>query len=99
MIKHVVMWTVNATANQDKKEVLEQIRTRLNSLVGKIGGLTSLQVGINKNDSLGAYDICLITEHTSWQDLQNYQEHPLHKEVAVFVGQVKKSRAVVDFEF
>ena len=99
MIKHVVMWTVNASANQKKKEVLIQMKTKLDSLVGKIDGLISLQVGLNKNESPEAYDICLITEHGSWQDLQNYQDHPLHKEAGAFIGQIRKSRTVVDFEF
>ena len=67
-------------------------------MIGKIPPLKSLQVGINENEGNDAFDVCLITEHNSWEDLKAYQDHPIHKEVAVFISEVRKIRAVVDFE-
>jgi hypothetical protein len=99
MIKHIVLWTVkDKDEGIDKKEALVTMKTKLESLSGKIDGLVSLQVGLNENTSPEAYDICLITEHSSWKTLQFYQEHALHQEVAAYIGKVRKTRAVSDFE-
>jgi hypothetical protein len=95
MIRHVVMWTLKD--DLDKKAYVQEIKTKLESLKGKIEGLVSLEVGINEKESAEGFDICLITEHPDWEALQFYQDHPAHKEVADFIGQVRKGRAVVDF--
>jgi len=99
MIKHVVMFTINPEAGLDKKATQLKVKEKLESLKGKIEGMVSLQVGLNQNESADAFDVCLITEHLSWQDLKNYQDHPLHKAVSAYIGSVKKGRAVADFEF
>ena len=99
MIKHVVMWTIKGPdEGVDRKTTLQSMKEKLESLRGKIEGLKTLQVGINIPESPEAFDVCLITEHPTWQDLKAYQEHPAHKEVAAYIGQVRKSRAVADFE-
>ena len=99
MIKHIVMWTINSDEGMDKKTTLLKMKNKLETLQGKIEGLVSLQVGINQNESPEASEICLITEHKTWKDLQFYQDHPLHKEVAAFVGKIRITRAVADFEY
>ncbi|HEY4787448.1 MAG TPA: Dabb family protein [Bacteroidales bacterium] len=99
MIKHIVMWTINPAEGLDKNATLLKMKERLESLRGKIEGMVSLQTGINQNSSPDASEFCLITEHKSWDDLQHYQDHPLHKEVAGFIGSVRKTRTVADFEF
>ena len=100
MIKHIVFWTLkDHIEGIDKQEASIMMKAKLESLSGKIDGLVSLQVGINKNNSPEAFDICLITEHSSWDALRFYQEHPLHKEVGAYIGEIRKSRAVADFEF
>jgi Stress responsive A/B Barrel Domain. len=99
MIKHVVMFTINPDLGLDKKATQLQMKEKLESLKGKIEGMVSLEVGINQNTNPEAFDVCLITVHNTWQDLQHYQDHPLHQEVAKFIGSVRKGRAVADFEF
>ena len=99
MIKHVVMFTINPEAGLDKKSTQLKVKEKLESLRGKIPGMTSLQAGINQNPSADAFDVCLITEHLTWQDLQNYQDHPLHQAVSSYIGSVKKGRAVAAFAF
>ena len=100
MIKHIVFWRLKELAVGNKKEANTLLmKTKLESLQGKIKGLVSIQVGINKNESADACDICLISEHQSWEDLNFYQEHPAHKEVAAFIGEIRESRSVIDFEF
>jgi hypothetical protein len=100
MVKHVVMWRIkDLDEGYDTKSAAWKMKEKLESMIGKIPELKSLQVGINENQSPSAYHICLITEHQSWDDLKAYQENPFHKEVGAFVTEISKERAVVDFEF
>jgi hypothetical protein len=100
MIKHVVMWTIKGSEEGvDKTATATEIKSRLEALAGKIEGLLSIQVGINTSQTPESFDVCLISEHTSWDALKTYQEHPLHKEAGAFIGTVRKGRAVVDYEF
>jgi hypothetical protein len=100
MVEHVVMWRIkDLDEGYDTKSAAWKMKEKLESMIGKIPGLTSLQVGINENQSPAAYHICLITEHPSWNDLKAYQENPVHKEVAAFVTEISKERAIVDFEY
>jgi hypothetical protein len=99
MIKHIVMWTLKGQdEGMDSKKNALEMKARLESLKGKIDGLASIEVGLNKNETTFAYDICLITTHASWKDLASYQDHPAHKEVGKFIGTIVQSRAIVDFE-
>ena len=100
MVKHIVFWKLKeVAAGNNKDHNALKIKEKLESLQGKIKGLLSIQVGINKNESSDASDICLISEHQTWDDLKFYQDHPLHKEVAQFIGEIRESRSVIDFEF
>lgn len=100
MVKHVVMWRIkDLDEGYDTKSATWKMKEKLESMIGKIPELTSLQVGINENESPEAYHICLITEHPSWEDLKAYQVNPIHQEVGAFVKEISKMRTVVDFEF
>ena len=100
MVKHVVMWRIkDLDAGYDTKSASWKMKEKLESMIGKIPTLTSLQVGVNENTSNEAYHICLITEHPDWDGLKAYQEHPVHLEVGAFVKEISKVRVVVDYEF
>lgn len=100
MVKHVVLWKVkDLDEGYDTKAASWKMKEKLEGMLGRIPELKSLQVGINENESHDAYDVCLITEHDDWEGLKAYQEHPAHMEVAAFIGEVRKVRAVVDFEY
>ena len=100
MVKHVVMWKLKGLdEGYDPRITSLKLKETLESMGGQIEGLVSIQAGINKNESSDAYDVCLISEHRTWQDLKNYQEHPLHKKVAEFVTEIRKARKVVDYEY
>jgi len=43
-------------------------------------------------------DVVLTTVHESWQALEVYQNHPEHKAAGEFIGQVRETRACVDWE-
>ena len=100
MIKHIVMWRLkDECEGKDKRTTALLLKEELESLLGKIDGLRSLEVGINVNTSASAFDVVLITEHSTLNDLQFYQEHPAHIAVGSFVKAVTKERVVVDYGF
>ena len=95
LVKHIVFW--NVRNDEQKKHNMEEIKKRLTSLVGKIDGLISAEVGFNFNEK--GYDLALYTIFKDKASLEDYQNHPEHLKVKEFVHSVITDRAVVDFEF
>lgn len=100
MIKHIVMWRIKDDCEgQDKRATALFLKEELESMIGKVDGLRTLEVGINVNSSPAAYDLVLITEHSTLRDLEFYQEHPVHLAVAALIKASTKERVVVDYGF
>ncbi len=95
MIKHVVMW--NIRDGLDRDEVRDQMRRRLENLIGKVPSLLSLEVGMNYNPSPAGRDVCLYTVFNSKEDLLSYQVHPDHEAVKDYIGSVTCDRVVADY--
>lgn len=97
MIKHIVMWKLKDEAHgNDKTENARLIKEKLENLNGKIEGLIKLEVGI---DILGGgnYDVVLYSELHEIEDLDTYQNHPLHQAVLPFIREAVSSRVAVDY--
>ena len=99
MIKHIVMWTLldNAEGN-NKTENAKMLKIKLEALPSQIPVIKYFEVGINNPKTSGNFDVVLISHFNSWQDLDTYINHPIHKELGSFVSKIRKDRAVVDFE-
>ena len=70
----------------------------LQSLLGVVPGMSSLEVGVaGAGDEHGA-DVVLISTHDDWEALAAYQKHPAHLEVARLIAEFKTERRVLDFE-
>jgi hypothetical protein len=94
------MWRIKDDCKDgDKKATALLLKEELESLIGKIDGLVSLQVGVNVNTTPAAYDLVLVSEHHTLRDLQFYQDHPDHLAVAALVKAATKERVVVDYGF
>lgn len=94
MVKHVVMWRLHENSPQNRL----QIKDLLHSLAGRIDGLETLETGENISPVEPAYDLVLITTHTSREALEKYRKHPEHVAVAERIKKITRERAVVDFE-
>ena len=100
MIKHIVFFRLQDEAEgHTKLENAQIIKEGLLSLREKIDVLVSAEVGINiphakKTD----YDVCLICEFRTWEDVDTYQNHPEHLKVASYIAKVRAARAAVDYE-
>ena len=99
MIKHVILWQLKDELDANKKvEVMKNIKTGLEGLIGKIDGLTEIKVYTEGLESSNA-DLMLYSVFESEAALKGYAVHPEH--VAVADGKVRpftKTRLCLDFE-
>ena len=96
MVKHIVFWKVKD--NAEKQKNIDCMIDMLKSLVGKIEGLISIEVGYNFNNS-SDYDVVLYASFTNPSALKYYQTHPEHVKCKEFISQVTVDRACADYFF
>ena len=94
MITHIVFFKLK----DGSKESVEKAREVLLGMQGKIDLLRHLEVGMDVLRSERSYDLALVTKFDSLEDLQAYQVHPVHVEVAKYLGTVRESSIAVDYE-
>lgn len=94
MITHIVMFRLR----EDCKGEIPRVVERLNALNGKIPQLRGLQAGADVLHSPRSYDLALVAQFDSLEDLNAYQVHPAHVEVANYIGTVRESAVAVDYE-
>lgn len=80
MVKHVIIWKLKDTV-ADKAETMQKIKNALEGLTGKIEGLEKMCILIDKLPSSSG-DLMMDSLFTDEEALQNYQQHPLHQEIA-----------------
>ena len=97
MVKHIILWKLKSDMTADEKTAAKaEAKRRLESLNGKIDGMTALRVETEGLDSSNA-DMMLDSEFTSAEALAGYQTNPLHLEAAGFVRSVVENRLCLDF--
>ena len=96
-IRHVVSWKLATTDEHERAEQAARIKSGLESLPAVIPELRSAQVGVTVAPG-DDFDVVLISDFDSLDDIRIYQEHPAHLEVAGFIRSVVAGRAAVDFE-
>jgi hypothetical protein len=94
MISHVVLMKFPTPNSPDIKKVCK----KLDSLSGKVPQLRQLNVGVNLVKSARAYDLALVAKFDSLSDLEEYEVHPFHMEVAKYARSLASSIIAVDFE-
>ena len=100
MIRHVVMWKFKESAEgKTRRENMELVRERLLALPALISQIRRLEVGFDTRGTDSSYDVMLLTEFDSMEDLEAYIVHPDHQAVGPVVRSVTEARAVVDSEF
>lgn len=94
MITHIVFFKLKDRSMRS----VEKARDVLLGMKGKIPQLRHLEVGIDVLHSERSYDIALVTKFDSLEELQAYQAHPVHVEVAKYMTSVRESAVAVDYE-
>lgn len=99
MLKHIVMWKFKDEAEgKTREQNCVYIKGMLEALPPKIPFIRGLEVGINAYAGPMSYDMVLVTEFDSKDDLDLYAGHPDHVKVSEYVAKVRDSRAVVDYQ-
>jgi len=99
MIKHIVVWKLKDEAHgSNKTENAKHIKANLEALAGKIPGLLKIEVGFDFSKTDSSFDLVLYSEFATRADLDNYQVHPLHKEIMPFIMEARSERILVDYE-
>ena len=75
MVKHIVLWKIRD--GEDKQKNIESMIDMLTSLVGKIEGLVSMEVGYDFSEN-PQYDVALYASFKNPVALKYYQNHPEH---------------------
>jgi len=94
MIAHIVLFKLKDRSPQS----VEKARDVLLRLKGRIPLLRQLEVGIDVLHSERSYDIALVTKFDSLEELEAYQKHPVHVEVAKYMTSVRESAIAVDYD-
>jgi hypothetical protein len=99
MIRHIVMFTLTATDEEQRARDIIDVRGRLEALVGVVPGLKSVtfepDLGLIQ---AGHWDVVLVSEHDDNAALEAYQAHPDHQAAGAFIRTVTGDRATVDYE-
>ncbi|MBH0009670.1 Dabb family protein [Salinibacterium sp. SWN1162] len=98
MIRHIVMWKLNAVDAAGQKVAVDAMAAALEPLVGQIEGLESLTVRADAAAVASNWDVILVSDHSSPEALLSYGTHPLHVEAGAVVKANTRERACVDFE-
>jgi hypothetical protein len=98
MIRHIVMWKLKGPSAEERRSQAEQVKAALVGMLGKIPGMSQVEVGIGATSGEQECDVVLASTHDSWQALADYQQHPAHEPVKQLIGSLRTERRVVDFE-
>lgn len=92
MIKHIVMWKLKDAGDA------AQFKTRLDVCRGLIPGMREFEVAVRAPGFEANHDVVLYSVFDDKAALQAYLEHPTHVEVSGFLGTLRESRSVLDYE-
>lgn len=99
MVKHLVMWKMKQMAdNRTGHENAEVFVQRINALKSVIPFALAIEAGVDFNRSPAACDVGLHSAFKTKEDLDAYQKHPAHVQIAEWMKTVAESRFVADFE-
>ncbi|MGV8883578.1 MAG: Dabb family protein [Rhodoglobus sp.] len=98
MIRHIVQWKLRAEDAEAKAAAVTEIAAALEGLVPVIDELISLEVHPNVAYADVNWDVVLVADYASVEDLAAYQVHPAHVAAAAIVRSHVTERASIDFE-
>lgn len=99
MIKHIVFWRLNENAYGNNKQTNAQLlKEKLLAMAGKVDGLMKIEVGFDFSNEKDSSDMVLYSEFENKDALKQYQIHPHHEEIKMWLSEVRYERRVVDYE-
>jgi len=99
MIHHIIMFKLRELSSlSEKLEIVDSIKTALETLPSKIEQIKSFEIGKNMIESERAFDIVLVSEFESLDDLKIYVDHPEHQKVVTLIRKYSEKTVSVDYE-
>ena len=98
MIRHVLTWTLIAEGAEGKNAAFTELSEGFGALPALIPEIKMLQIGRDIDETKGNWDVALIIDFATTDDLAAYQQHPEHVKVKDIVRRVTSTRTAVDFE-
>lgn len=95
MVKHIVFFKLPDNSDTNKQAVKDKIM----SMQGKLDFVKHLEVGLNFSPEERAFDVALISDFETKEDLQTYATHPIHVDVVTFIKSLNAVSKVVDYEY
>jgi len=100
MIRHIIMFKFIDIANEDERlERIQRMKTAFSPLRNIINVVESYEVAINQKITDFSYDLALISDYNSWDDLETYIKHPEHQKAIELCKDIQKEKAVIDYEY
>lgn len=96
MIRHIVMWTLEAETEEQRALDAAAITESLERLVGIVPRLLSLTVRANTEDVPKNFDLVLEAEFADRAGLDEYLDHPEHLAAVDVVRARVNGRAAID---
>jgi len=94
VITHIVLFKLL----HPSPERVEEGRKLLAGMAGKIPQLRHLEVGVNMVHTDRSYDLAMLARFDSLEDLQAYQNHPVHVDVVCSLQSLRQAAIAVDYE-
>ncbi len=99
MIRHIVLFKFKSFESEALKSAkMQEIKLGLEALPAMIPEVKLLTVGLNVNTA-EQFDLSLLTEFSSMEDLHTYAVHPDHLAVGKIIREVLEARSCVDSIF
>jgi len=99
MVRHIVLFQLKKTVSEGERlSVMNKFKEAIEALPKDIDIIRKIEVRFNMNPT-EVYDIALVSEFDSLEDVNFYAKHPLHVAAGKLLADVKESRACVDYEF
>ena len=96
-IKHIVMWNVSGSSEEERAASVAAVKSRFEGLRGVIPGMIHLEIGVDFSRVDYACDVVLYSEFESSAALEAYANHPEHLRVRDELDGVRVARYQVDF--
>ena len=98
MVRYCVMWKLKPSDGNTSKELAEDVKEKYESLLGLVPGLTSIEIGINRNEGKTSYDAVMIADFESWEALAAYKADTMRDNIIEYVKTIAEVRAKVEYE-
>ena len=98
MIRHIVSWKLKDADEATRSAAFAEISAALSALPASLPQIRSLTVARNIAYPDKNYEVVLVADFASLEDLDTYQVSPQHVAAAAVVGKHVTARACVDFE-